>query len=355
MPINQWKDRRGRVKIYVSRQWPDGSRFRRVQPNMTVARKTLARIEEAVAMGTWRDLRNELSRNPQLSRNRLTVEAISERYLNYCATRNRDLDFKKRHVKVLRQVLGNRRLEELTLEDLDLFVARRLKAVSPATVNRSLAVLRHLLRFAAKRGYVERNPVSGLEMLPEDEKPIRIMTLDEYRNLVDHVRQEDLTIGVYVALLGETALRKAEGLRLKRDDIDWAGQRLTVRESKGRRPRHVPLSQFAVEQLSSLVTYLHSPYLFVRPATGNPWRDPRGPFEEGKRRAGLTWVKGFHDLRHFRATEWLINGMDIRTIQAFLGHSTVRTTEQYVHYLQSHAVEVFERAQLREQQKLAGR
>ena len=104
MPINQWRDRRGRVKIYVSRQWPDGSRFRRVQPNMTVAKKTLARIEEAVAMGTWGELRKELSRAPQLSRNRFTVEAISTRYLNYCATRNRDLDFKKRHVKGFCQV-----------------------------------------------------------------------------------------------------------------------------------------------------------------------------------------------------------------------------------------------------------
>ena len=53
MSIKRWKDRRGNTKIMVSKQWPDGSRFRRVQPNMTVAKKTLARIEESIAMGTW--------------------------------------------------------------------------------------------------------------------------------------------------------------------------------------------------------------------------------------------------------------------------------------------------------------
>lgn len=46
MSAKKWKDRRGNTRIRVSKQWPDGSRFRGVQPNMTVAKKTLAGIEE---------------------------------------------------------------------------------------------------------------------------------------------------------------------------------------------------------------------------------------------------------------------------------------------------------------------
>jgi hypothetical protein len=59
MAINRERDRNGNVRIVVSKRWPDRSRFRRYCPNATVAKKTLARIEESIAMGTWRDLKDE--------------------------------------------------------------------------------------------------------------------------------------------------------------------------------------------------------------------------------------------------------------------------------------------------------
>ena len=62
MAINRERDRNGHVRIVVSKRWPDKSRFRRYCPNTTVAKKTLARIEESIAMGTWRDLKEELAR-----------------------------------------------------------------------------------------------------------------------------------------------------------------------------------------------------------------------------------------------------------------------------------------------------
>src|SRR5207253_9023516 len=56
MAINRERDRNGQMRIVVSKRWPDKSRFRRYCPNTTVAKTTLARIEESIAMGTWRDL-----------------------------------------------------------------------------------------------------------------------------------------------------------------------------------------------------------------------------------------------------------------------------------------------------------
>jgi integrase len=54
--------------------------------------------------------------------------------------------------------------------------------------------------------------------------------------------------------------------------------------------------------------------------TRKPLKDPRGPFEKGKKKACLGWVGGFHDLRHFGATQWLRSGVDTRTVQELLGH-----------------------------------
>ncbi len=62
MGVNEWKDRRGKLRIYVQKQWPDGSRFKRVATNKTVANNLLKRIENSIVMGTWRELKVELAR-----------------------------------------------------------------------------------------------------------------------------------------------------------------------------------------------------------------------------------------------------------------------------------------------------
>ena len=75
MAINREKDHKGQSRIVVSKYWPDGSRFRRYIPNMTVAKKTMARIEESIAMGTWPALKAELSRG---TREEITVKGFAE-------------------------------------------------------------------------------------------------------------------------------------------------------------------------------------------------------------------------------------------------------------------------------------
>ena len=248
MPINQWKDRRGRVKIYVSRQWPDGSRFRRVQPNMTVAKKTLARIEEAIAMGTWRELREQLVVGETTEEVQPTIGSLSEVYLEHCETRNTRPDFKIQAFSSINRIVGHVKLCEMSVAHADHFVKVRSQqdGVEPATVNRGLAVLRNMLNFAKRREYIDVNPLTGYEMLPERERALRILTVNEFRDLVHHVSEADPVIGVYVAVLGEVGLRKAEGIRLQWKDISTSDRKLTVRKSKNHRPRYVPISDFAM-------------------------------------------------------------------------------------------------------------
>ena len=274
MPINSWKDRRGRVKIYVSRQWPDGSRFRRVQPNMTVAKKTLARIEEAVAMGTWRELRKELALSLEGGKQH-TVTSFADVYLGYCQTRNSRPDFKVQAFSSINRIVGHVKLSEMSVAHTDHFVKVRSQqdGVEPATVNRGLAVLRNMLNFAKRREYIDVNPLTGYEMLPERERALRILTVNEFRDLVHHVCKADPVIGVYVAVLGEVGLRKAEGIRLQWKDISTSDRKLTVRKSKNHRPRYVPISDFAMEKLASLIRVVGCPQVFVNPHTRTPWKD----------------------------------------------------------------------------------
>ena len=61
----------------------------------------------------------------------------------------------------------------------------------------------------------------------------------------------------------------------------------------------------------------------------------------------LDWV-GFHDLRHFRATQWVVHGVDLVTVKVLLGHSDIQSTMRYAHLAPSHAKRSILEAQRRE-------
>jgi integrase len=73
-----------------------------------------------------------------------------------------------------------------------------------------------------------------------------------------------------------------------------------------------------------------------------------------RRAAKLDWV-GFHDLRHYRATQWVKHGVDLRTVKEWLGHRDIQTTMRYAHYAPNHARLNFEEAQKLERAELVPR
>ena len=343
--------KRGKNRIEVRKRWPDGSTFRRYYPNMTLAKHVLARIEESIATGRWKELKEELSgvKNPSGD---MTVEEFSGIYLaDYCRHHNRRPDFKKQALVSINRILGNIKLKDFQWHHADEFVSQRSEEVAPATINRGLAVLKNMLNFAVKRGYLETNPLVGFGSLPEEQIPLRILTLEQERRLVMRVADCNPVIGAYLAIVGETGLRKSEGLRMKWADVDSEKKMLTVPTSKTGEPRYIPLSDYAIGWLSSLHYYSESSWVFTL-SNGKPLKDPRDAFAKGKKLAGLDWVRGFHDLRHFRATQWLTHGVDIYTVKDYLGHKRIETTQRYLHFVKTHAEHVVRVAQKAEQEEI---
>jgi integrase len=134
-----------------------------------------------------------------------------------------------------------------------------------ATVNRGLAVLSHMMTFALKKKLISPpHPMARYGRLPEEEKALRVMTLEEVRRLVQKVMDENVVIGCYVGLLGETGIRKIEGLNLKWDYVDKE-RILTVAASKSGRTRRVPLSDYALELLGKASRVEGFPCVFAWP------------------------------------------------------------------------------------------
>lgn len=171
--------------------------------------------------------------------------------------------------------------------------------------------------------------------IPSRKTPRRlpeIFSRSELLRLFANVNNQKHRILMMTAYAG--GLRISEVIRLKVTDIDSARMMIRIEKGKGEKDRYTILSP-------RLLTELRSYWRAYRPTI---WLFPRGKsthllsretphliFRKTKEKAGITKKVTFHSLRHSFATHLLETGVDIRTIQILLGHSSIVTTARYLH------------------------
>jgi integrase/recombinase XerD len=174
-----------------------------------------------------------------------------------------------------------------------------------------------------------------LPLIPYGKKPKTLPTIlspEEVVQFLDAARPgRDRTMFQTAYACG---LRISELLNLQVTDIDNSRMVVVVRQGKGRKDRLVPLSGRLLDVLRAYWReYRPRPWLF-------PGRDPARPLclntvqracQNIVRRAGLTKHTTVHTLRHCFATHMLEAGVDLRTLQAIMGHNSLATTARYLH------------------------
>lgn len=131
-----------------------------------------------------------------------------------------------------------------------------------------------------------------------------------------------------ISLAYSTGMRVSEVCNLKITDIDSKRMAITIRQSKGRKDRIVPLSDKVLEILRQYFKeYRPTEYLFN--GQFEPQYSPRSCNQIVKQYVGRDYH--FHLLRHSNATSLLEAGTDLRIIQKHLGHASSKTTEIYCH------------------------
>jgi site-specific recombinase XerD len=109
---------------------------------------------------------------------------------------------------------------------------------------------------------------------------------------------------------------------------------IRVNSGKGAKDRYVLLSQVALQSLRDYWrAFKPKTWLFAGddPTEHLSERHAQQIFHDSKKKAGITKPATFHTLRHSFATHMLEDGVDIRYIQEFMGHGSIRTTEIYTH------------------------
>ena len=130
-------------------------------------------------------------------------------------------------------------------------------------------------------------------------------------------------------------LRVSELVTLNWNDIDVHRMTIHIRQSKGKKDRYVPLSNFILNDLLEYMKHnTKRKYVFYGKDNGIPMGKPGVRFlmNSALRHSGIT-KQGvcLHTLRHSYATHLLEDGLDIVSIKELLGHSKIETTLVYLH------------------------
>ena len=143
-------------------------------------------------------------------------------------------------------------------------------------------------------------------------------------------------VRVAVIMMYSCGLRISEVLSLHVADIDSSRMVVIVRAGKGNRDRHVPLPQRTLELLREYWLDFRPREQLLVTEDGRPLADHRIRYYLKKMRkaSGISKRVSAHTFRHSYATNLMEMGLDIRVIQALLGHRSLKTTTLYLHMSQ---------------------
>lgn len=253
---------------------------------------------------------------------------LTKVFLAYSKTNKKDYKLDEAKVKVIHSYFGEKTLaSKITPKRIEDFKSFMSEKYSNAYVNRYLACIKTIFNIGIKNELIKTTPMKAVKMMKEDNHKIRYLTSDEETRLFKEL-PEHLKPIVICAL--QTGLRKSNILQLRWElvDLEFRFIEVLAQQNKGHKIIKIPISDKLLETLESLPRI--SEYVFANPDTGKPYRDISEGFKNACDRANIENFR-FHDLRHTVATRLVEKGIDLRVVQEIMAHSTIVTTQRYMH------------------------
>ncbi|MGD0968645.1 MAG: tyrosine-type recombinase/integrase [Candidatus Aquilonibacter sp.] len=226
------------------------------------------------------------------------------------------------------------------------------KSYRVVTARRSLTTLRMFYNFLRREEIREVNPALDVEFpKPEQRKP-KVLRIPEVASILSARSDGHNSIrdNAIMEVLYGSGLRRAELSGLTLDDVDFV-QRAAVVTGKGNKRRVVPLTEASI---NAMKVYLHArPMVECRAFFLSNRKGELGGRQVWKIAKSASIRGGVpkastHAFRHSFATHLLEGGADLSTVQRFLGHANITTTQVYIDQTVEHLKEQFTMASMRD-------
>jgi len=301
-----------------------GKRFRkRIGQSKKVAELTLKDIEVKIAKGEHLGIHDS---------KKILFESYGNVYLEYAKTNKADKTYELNisNLHALTPFFQGKHLSDITPQDIERYKAERLKQVLPASVNRDLTCLRHMLNKAVEWSYLSASPMKGVKLLKEPPGRLRFLSKDEIKRLMEELPDSTKTVVLFALYTG---LRKSEILNLKWNNIDFKNKMIIVDKTKTNERRIIPMNNAIYKELQDISRNRNGDAIFAQEKI-----NLRKNFEAAVKRAEIDDFR-FHDLRHTFASYLVMSGASLIAVQQLLGHKEIRMTMRYSHLSQDHLLD----------------
>lgn len=211
----------------------------------------------------------------------------------------------------------------------------RQDGIKPASANREKAFLSVLLKKAVSWGYLDINPLEGMESFREPRKRDVELSPEQAAKLIEILPtsgvKKIVAFAIYTGLRLEAILDlRIEDVRIQRD----IPVSVAIVQDKGGDGVERILSKHATGIIKSLMGERKTGHVFINPRTGKRYQGRMGSFDRAVKKLGLHAKDGsklrFHDLRHVYGN-WLHRaGVSLDELRVLYGHRDRSTTDRYV-------------------------
>lgn len=258
---------------------------------------------------------------------------------------------------------------EIKIQDIDAEMIRKWRLwlnrlasdrgdeLSRQTQNYHLIALRNFLKYCGKRGFETMAP-DKIELAKVSRKQVTFLNQEEVERIISSINTDTLAglrDRALMELLFSSGLRVSELVSLNKEHINLKRREFTIR-GKGQKDRPIFISHESAESLQKYLDRRTDTLQALFISTSNNHkattdgnykrltaRSVQRIVQKYALQAGITKHVSPHTLRHSFATDLLMNGADIRSVQTLLGHSNISTTQIYTHITDPHLKSVHEK------------
>ena len=236
------------------------------------------------------------------------------------------------------------------------FIRNESKKINSSSQSRLISSLKRFFNFMILEKYIDENPLENISHPRLGSKLPVTLNINEIDSMIEYYSfnkiNNKLRNKSIIELLYSCGLRVSELIQINISDIFETESLLKVL-GKGNKERFVPISDQAKNFLNEYINYERNQVQAKRGFEDILFLNNRGKrltrvmiyniIEETRKKVGIKKKISPHTLRHSFATHLLENGADIVSIQKMLGHSSITTTERYLHVTKKHLIKTVEK------------
>lgn len=308
-----------------------GQRVREsIGPSRKGAEKVIAKKKAEIAENKYLDKRKDP--DP------IKFYEFAKEYLGWVKVNHKPSSYPSTisHIKYLDKGFEGKNLQEITTWEIERWKAHRKEKLRPASVNRELAILKHMFGKAIEWGKMKENPAKKVKLLKGVTKRVRYLLPHELQILLSKCGD---SLEPIVTLAVHTGMRKGEILSLRWDQVNLEQGIITLRDTKSNETQYVRMDETVRTMLSQMERT--EPCIFGGKKNRNAFRvEVDRAFTKAMEGAEIEDFR-FHDLRHTFASNLVMqDGVELNDVRELLRHKTMAMTLRYAHLSPKHKEKV---------------